>query len=70
MTGLRYPYIWWWDGEYRPELAIGLIGVMAGVQIERHSFNSKLGMWVVRVNDWDMLAHAVVDDFGTLVQVR
>ena len=74
---MRFTSATWWDGRLMPDLGCGLVGTMAGVHIERHSGRCQPGMWAVApsvsgfyVSGWDMLAHAVVDDFGTLVQVR
>ena len=66
MTG-RYA---WWDGRLDPELGYGLLCLIAGVVIDRHAQGCRAGLWRVRVIGWSMgNAHAVVDDFGTLVQV-
>ena len=63
-------YFWWWDGSSMPELGAGLFGYIAGIQIERHTAGCRPGLWLARVTAFSMgCAHAVVDDFGNLVQV-
>ena len=59
MMGARYCF---WGSR-------GSRGYIAGVLIERHTFGCRPGFWRVSLAGWGGCHTAVVDDFGTLVQV-
>lgn len=60
----------WWSGGYGSGL-IGYIGrVNDGLEFARHTYLCQPGYWCVSLTGWVVaVAHAVVDDFGNLVQV-
>jgi len=59
----------WWVAGCHSGLA-GYIGGGDGVEFRRHHSTCRPGMWRVALTGWGQACHAVVDDFGSLVEVR
>ena len=59
---------WWWADH---GLTAYCGEAVDGLQFSRHGFMCRPGFWLVGITGWACeVAHAVVDDFGNLVQVR
>ena len=60
----------WWSDDGHGGLC-GYIGAgVEGLEFVRHGFYSRPGFWCLSLTGWAIaVAHAVVDDFGNLVQV-
>lgn len=60
--------IWWLDHSHGKGL-VGYMGGTTGLEYRRHAKFCVAGLWRVAVTGWGAVSHAVVDDFGTLVEV-
>ena len=60
--------IWWRDHTNGYGL-VGYMGSYTGLEYRRHAEFCTAGLWRVAVTGWSAASNAVVDDFGTLVEV-